>query len=308
MKKILAVICVLALVFAMMPTVMAAGTVTLSIGSETLETGSGSQSVTIPISISGNTNGVCGICVKLSYDSKLKLTSLKQGEALRSLVYTAPDDLSKNPVVLLWDGIEAEAGDGIILYATFTVPTENAATYRFDIDAPLGSVYDNDLEDYTVKVNRGTIEVRGEAGSTPAENTGSNDDSSAQSGETSGNSDPSASDTPDDENGGNKNWGKDNPVDGAPATPSFPGFYYIVITMTDAGAAEECRVEYYPTGNAADTPSEQQIDLSNITNATIKILDSAKEGAADPKALCYVVTDEQGHVNIKATNQLNGVE
>lgn len=307
MRKSIAIICTIFLFLTLMPTALAAGTVTLSIGDATIEAGSGTQTVQIPISISGNSGGVCGICVKMSYDSPLRLTGLKQGEALRSLVYTVPDDLTKNPVVLLWDGMEAETGDGIILYATFTVPTDKPGDYRISIDAPLGSIYDNDLEDYTVKVNKGTIHVKGEG--TPSGDNGSSGENSSQGGTSS--DDPTkpndGNDNTDDENGGTKNWGKDNPSD-QPSNPVMKCSYYVVLTMTDEGKTEECRVAYYPYGAATDTIAERRIDLGRISNVMVKLLEHVEESAPTGQdVICYVVTTESGRVDVEATNQLNKI-
>ena len=315
MKKLISLLSAFMLVFTMALPVYAAGTVTFSIGDATLQVGKGTQKVEIPIVLSGNQNGVCGIYLKLTYDNAIKMVSVRQGETLRTLVYTAPDDLTKMPFNLVWDGLHAETGDGNILYMTFEVPTDHAADYSIRFLTTGANVYDDDLEDYQLKLNDGTIHVKGEGSSQTDNNPGGDNNGNGQeanSGNTGNDSDPVKSEPSNVPQNGDGSGTETGNGKGEPAvnngSQNFPGFYYIVITMTDAGAAEECRVEYYPTGNAADTPAEQQIDLSNITNATIKILDSAKEGAADPKALCYVVTDEQGHVNIKATNQLNGVE
>ena len=292
MKKILAAICVLTLIFSRMPSAFAAGTVTLMVGDATVDAGGGSQSVTVPISVSGNSGGVCGICVTLSYDDHLKLTGLEQGETLQSLTYTAPEDLSKNPATLLWDGIEAEAGDGIILYATFTVP-DKAGDYRISIDAPEGSIYDNDLEDYTVKVNGGTIHVEGDS---------TNSGGSGSSGEDNGNS---------------TNWGKDNPSNPSdssdpseePTTAPLACAYYVVLTMTDEGKTEECRVAYHPYGATTDTVIERKIDLGNISNVMVKLLEHIEESTPEgERVICYVVTTKNGRVNVEESNRLNQIE
>ena len=295
MKKIMVLICVLALVATLMPSAYAAGELTLTVEDAEIEASGGTQSVTVPISVAGNTGGICGIFVKLSYDSKLRLTELRQGEALHTLVFTEANDFTQNPVPLLWDGIEAEAGDGVILYATFSVPADKNGSYRLSISAPEGSIYDNDLEDYTVKTESGVIRVSGAESATPS------DESPAK------NSGSSGRDSKDSTSfGGDPDTGDDDAL--ARATdPANSGFYYVVITMTDAGEAEECRVAYYPDGSAENTAGEKRIDLRNISNATVKLLAAAGEGASDPKTLCYVVTTPDGRVNIQATNALNGI-
>ena len=298
MKKILSVLCAVALLLSLIPTAFAAGTVTLSVGDETLSAGSGNQSVEIPVRISGNRGGVCGISVSLSYDKGIKLTGVKQGEALHSLTYTAPGDLSKNPVVLLWDGMEAETGDGIILYLTFSVPVSYGGDYGIRISAPPGSIYDNDLEDYTVTVRDGTIHVEGTPGNASAGNEDPSDGEDVSKGNGSESDVTEAPGTGENSTTGNG--------DSIPTKPSFTGFYYVVVTMTDTGEADRLRILYYPDGEASAAQGEQEISLGNIKSATVKIFDSVKEGVPEnKKALFYVVTEEDGRINVEATEQLN---
>ena len=79
------------------------------------------DSVTVPISISDN-HGICGASISVTYDKALTLTGIQGGDGLSSLTMTRPGDLTANPVIILWDGVNADTSNGNIALLTFTVP------------------------------------------------------------------------------------------------------------------------------------------------------------------------------------------
>ena len=116
--------------------------------------------VVVPLAISNNP-GLAGLSILVSYDSVLTLNGLEVGEALTELDFTNPKTLTANPLKLLWDGVDADASNGAILYLTFTV-AENAEEGDYSISATYdaGDIYDGDMNDVDVVITAGKVTVK----------------------------------------------------------------------------------------------------------------------------------------------------
>ena len=134
----------------------------ISVDSVTVEKG---ESATIPIRISGNT-GICGSTISVKYDKGLILTKVEKGDALNSLTFTEPGDLSANPVNLVWDGLEADSSDGIIARLTFTAP-EKTGKYNISAFYEDGDIVDGNLQPIVLETKPGGVEVTEESTETP---------------------------------------------------------------------------------------------------------------------------------------------
>lgn len=156
MKKCIPVICIICMLLLNMVSIKAAETV-LSIDS--VNAGQGG-SVDVPIRISGN-SGIAGAVIRIDYDSSLTLTGVKKGTAFSDLTLTPPKDYSVKPVTLVWDGIDADATNGIIAILTFTVP-EGSGFYGISASYAKGGIYDGALNDIDVLVTNGGITVGGQ--------------------------------------------------------------------------------------------------------------------------------------------------
>ena len=126
----------------------------INVGNATTRNG---QEVTIPISISNNT-GLSGLQFECNYDDVLTLTNVEVGTALNGLNFTAPGDLTANPVTLLWDGMDADESNGEILILTFKVD-DNAEIGEYDISLTVKSAIDQELNPVDLKIKGGTISV-----------------------------------------------------------------------------------------------------------------------------------------------------
>ena len=114
-----------------------------------------------------NNPGILGMMLQLSYDSDLTLTSLEQSidednSALVSLDFTPGNNLESNPINIAWDGLDADATNGKILNAYFTIPegVENGIIYDINLSYVKGDVYDNDYNDIELTVTNGSITVK----------------------------------------------------------------------------------------------------------------------------------------------------
>lgn len=151
--------CILLLVLSMITIVHASG-VQIKIGNKELIKNQITESIDVPIELSGN-SGIAGMTLKLSYTDGLVLTKITQGTALNSLNLTQPGDFSANPCNLLWDGKDADNTNGTIVVLTFQVPKNEIKTYSISV-TPDG-VFDNDVNEINVDVISGTIAVKDNA-------------------------------------------------------------------------------------------------------------------------------------------------
>ncbi len=163
MKKTLSVIIFVCIIIISLALLVCAQGITLSVGN--IQASSG-ESVTVPVSISGNT-GIAGAVLSVTYDSSLTLTNVTSGEAFSSLTFTKPGNLGANPINLTYDGQDADTSNGIIAYLTFSMPENASGNYPISLSYNYGDVYDNDLNDLTLSLVDGAICAEQEAETSP---------------------------------------------------------------------------------------------------------------------------------------------
>ena len=155
MKRIISLLCVLALLLSM--PVYAAGTPVIAADAVTADAGA---SIDVPIRITGNT-GILAAKITVQYDENLVLTGVKNGAAFSGLTMTEPGNLTNNPVNIVWDGIDgAAADDGVIATLTFKAP-EKAGTYAISLSYRASDIIDNDMNRVALTMNAGSITVSG---------------------------------------------------------------------------------------------------------------------------------------------------
>lgn len=120
--------------------------------------------VKLAITLSGNTtkklpDGIGGMMLSVSYDSALTLTEATGGPALSGLTFTPAGDVTVQPFLLMWDGIDGDKNDnGVIAVLEFAVPAE-AGEYGVSVtctDAYDGSL---DMNGLTPEISDGVINV-----------------------------------------------------------------------------------------------------------------------------------------------------
>ena len=118
------------------------------------------KTATVAISINNNP-GILGASFKVSYDEKLTLLSVKSGEALSTLAYTAPGTLT-NPCSFGWDGIDiADKTNGVVLTLTFKVPDDAQVgdSYGINVSYDNGSIFDDKMQALNFDIVSGSIEI-----------------------------------------------------------------------------------------------------------------------------------------------------
>ncbi len=116
--------------------------------------------VVVPVTIHKNP-GINGMQLNVSYDTALELTKAEKGESLTGLNLTLPGSFS-NPSKFLWDGLnENESTNGVALNLSFKVPStaKEGDLYTIAVEAPVGSIYDNDFNDVLFDMIGGSITV-----------------------------------------------------------------------------------------------------------------------------------------------------
>ena len=169
-RRAISLLCVLSMLFSMVITSSAqqSGT-TISVISQTIEQGSGTEEVEVPIKILNNT-GILGMTVSVTFDDELTLVNAVKGEALSSLTFAKSKNLTDVPYNLVWDGeASADTNNGVIATLTFEVPKGTAKDYAINIEA--SGVYDDNVEPlYPTTVN-GKITVEGKIDEPTSETT-----------------------------------------------------------------------------------------------------------------------------------------
>ena len=145
-KRLLVCLCALSLLLSALPGAVASGA-QVELEDKTVTQGSGTESVSVPVTLSGNT-GIAGMTLIVSYAEGITLTGIATGEALTSLTYTKPGNMSANPLNLVWDGLEADTSNGVVATLTFEVPKTEAAEYEISV-TPDG-VFDNNVNEVTI--------------------------------------------------------------------------------------------------------------------------------------------------------------
>jgi hypothetical protein len=112
------------------------------------------------ISIADNP-GITGLMISVQYSSDaFVLTDAKNGEALNTLTFTTPSQLSSG-CKFLWDGTginDADIKDGAVLILTFDV-SSSAPEGEYSILLKI-SAYDNELNPLTFIIEGGKITIK----------------------------------------------------------------------------------------------------------------------------------------------------
>lgn len=118
------------------------------------------KTVSVDISINNNP-GILGASFTVAFDDRLTLLSTNNGDALSTLSYTAPGELS-NPCSFGWDGIDvADTSNGVVLTLTFLVPddAEIGDSYAISVSYDEGSIFDDKMGALGIDIINGSIEI-----------------------------------------------------------------------------------------------------------------------------------------------------
>lgn len=154
-KKILVYLCALSLLLSAVPGASASGA-QMAVENKTVAQGSGTELVEVPVTLSGNT-GIAGMTLRISYTEGISLSDIVLGPALGSLTFTKPGDMAANPLNLVWDGLEADAANGVVATLKFEVPKTEAREYEISVASD--GVFDNNVNEVTVSAASGKITV-----------------------------------------------------------------------------------------------------------------------------------------------------
>ena len=109
-----------------------------------------------------NNPGIACARFTLTHDEALTLTSITTGDALPTLTFTQPGDLTADSVYLTWDGVSNDTTNGTALTLTFTVPegTEDG-DYAITLTYDPADVIDAMQNEIAFTAVSGKVTVRG---------------------------------------------------------------------------------------------------------------------------------------------------
>lgn len=157
-KKLFALLLSLCMIASSFVTVSNAdGLTTVTVGStEGVKPGA---EVVIPVTLSNNTAGICGLTLNFKYDpSVLTYVNVTQGDALTGLTLTKPGSgYTPGDITLPMDAMDADYTEGVILNITFKVAdAANGGDHAINLKVETMCDFDfNDIENIAVsgKVN-----------------------------------------------------------------------------------------------------------------------------------------------------------
>ncbi len=150
-------ICILVVIFtADVPSIYAQSELELTVSSVCGEQG---ENIEVPIVLSGNTTGIAGMSISISYDSKLTLDSITRGSALSTLNYIPSGDLSANPCNVVFYGLDADISNGVVIVLKFEVSKNAVGKHSINISYTQGNIFDGELNDLDMSITNGSINV-----------------------------------------------------------------------------------------------------------------------------------------------------
>ena len=102
------------------------------------------NSFDINVVLSDN-SGLAGIGFGITYPDNMVLEKVTKGDALSTLEMTVSNDLTANPVTVIFDGQDADSTNGVVFTLTFKVK-EDATEGIYDMKIDITDAHDNDME------------------------------------------------------------------------------------------------------------------------------------------------------------------
>lgn len=160
-KKLLSIIVLAALLLQMIVgTVMAQDANNGSLTVETKTVPLGTKEVSLHVTLAENP-GISNMRLAFTYPEGFTLKSIKKGDALSSLTFTPPGNLAANPVTPIWDGLDADTSNGVVVTLTFEISDQvTPGEYAVTVGYKEGDLIDGNLEDIDLKLIQGGVELQ----------------------------------------------------------------------------------------------------------------------------------------------------
>ena len=120
----------------------------------------GTSEVAIQVTLEENP-GISNVKFAFSYPEGFTLKSIQKGDALSSLTFTPPGKLTANPVTPIWDGLEADTTNGVVVTLTFAISDQvKPGEYAVTVSYEKGNLLDGNLEDIDIELVQGGVEIQ----------------------------------------------------------------------------------------------------------------------------------------------------
>ncbi|MBQ7572877.1 MAG: InlB B-repeat-containing protein [Clostridia bacterium] len=160
-KRIISVVLSMIMCISIFPTLVFADNGSAEITVQSVSAPAGTV-VDVPVTIKGNP-GILGAELKFTYDEKLTLKGITNGEAFSPLTMTKPGKLT-SPCKVIWDGQDLEANDikdGTIVTLHFAVSDDAKEGDIYNVTASYdnGGFVDYDLMPVDIEITSGAVSV-----------------------------------------------------------------------------------------------------------------------------------------------------
>ena len=119
----------------------------------------GTSEVAVQVTLEENP-GISNVRFIFAYPEGFTLKRIQRGDALSTLHFTPPGNLTANPVTPIWDGTEADTSNGVVVTLTFDISDQvKPGDYAVTVSYKKGDLLDGELEDMDIELVQGGVTI-----------------------------------------------------------------------------------------------------------------------------------------------------
>ncbi|WP_337594419.1 hypothetical protein [Vescimonas sp.] len=119
----------------------------------------GTSEVAVQVTLEENP-GISNVRFIFAYPEGFTLKRIQRGDALSTLHFTPPGNLTANPVTPLWDGTEADTSNGVVVTLTFDISDQvKPGDYAVTVSYKKSDLLDGDLNDIDIELVQGGVTI-----------------------------------------------------------------------------------------------------------------------------------------------------
>ena len=119
----------------------------------------GTSEVAVQVTLEENP-GISNVRFIFAYPEGFTLKRIQRGDALSTLHFTPPGNLTANPVTPIWDGTEADTSNGVVVTLTFDISDQvKPGDYAVTVSYKKSDLLDGDLNDIDIELVQGGVTI-----------------------------------------------------------------------------------------------------------------------------------------------------
>lgn len=119
----------------------------------------GTSEVAVQVTLEENP-GISNVRFIFAYPEGFTLKRIQKGDALSTLHFTPPGNLTANPVTPIWDGTEADTSNGVVVTLTFDISDQvKPGDYAVTVSYKKSDLLDGDLNDIDIELVQGGVTI-----------------------------------------------------------------------------------------------------------------------------------------------------